>query len=425
MYYEVAVTTLSDGPHTCVAGQGSLCPVFWDEASPELAARRVSARHVAALTRFILHGVYAACASSNSAFAGAAVQEELLGCIRTHIEGEPNAMQSHCLTAVVQGRDLMCIDRGGSNVGDSSCIVSCVLPALRRLDFEQLSCQCLVLTPSQEIAKAVRKLVFQLAACLNILCQEHHFFAGTPACVVEMIQERTLRVDGLRIIILDELDELVMRGLDSAICDVRACTPRVQACSFSRTLSPEVLALTSTFMHDEVRIIMRNSELTLRTVRQYYVAVERSDWKLDTLCDIVETLGNTRFLAICNTRSRALAFDEQMRTRDFRSLCIHADMGTDERQMIIRNFHSGAAEVILSDHLVAHEVNQQQLSAVINVDFPFDPEDFLHRSGRKPRFQRGVAIHFITNQEVAAMREVERYFAVQIEEMPMDIADHL
>merc|ERR1712039_635223 len=115
---------------------------------------------------------------------------------------------------------------------------------------------------------------------------------------------------------------------------------------------------------------------------------------------------------------------DELSKRDFTVSQMHADLTQSEREMVIREFRSGSSRVLISTDILARGIDVQQVSLVINYDLPLSMENYLHRIGRSGRFGRkGVAINFLTSSDVRTMRDIERYYHTQIEEMPMDIAD--
>merc|ERR1712210_410082 len=117
---------------------------------------------------------------------------------------------------------------------------------------------------------------------------------------------------------------------------------------------------------------------------------------------------------------------DQLSKRDFTVSVMHADLGQEERNLVMREFRSGSSRVLISTDLLARGIDVQQVSLVINYDLPTSVENYLHRIGRSGRYGRkGVAINFVTDRDVRALRDIERYYQTQIEEMPMDIANKL
>merc|ERR1711964_887528 len=200
--------------------------------------------------------------------------------------------------------------------------------------------------------------------------------------------------------------------------------PNVQVALFSATMPNDILDLSQKFMRDPIRILVKNDELTLEGIRQFYIAIDKEDWKVDTLCDLYETLTITQAIIYCNTRRKVDLLNEELGKRDFTCSCMHADLDQKERDLIMREFRSGSSRVLISTDLLARGIDVQQVSLVINFDLPASLENYLHRIGRSGRFGRkGVAISFVTNPDVRSMKDIERFYHTQIEEMPMDIAD--
>merc|ERR1711865_742355 len=180
------------------------------------------------------------------------------------------------------------------------------------------------------------------------------------------------------------------------------------------------------FMQEPIRILVKKDELTLEGIRQFYVAIEKEEWKLDTLCDLYETLTITQAIIYCNTRRKVDYLSEELAKRDFTCSCMHADLDQKERDLIMREFRSGSSRILISTDLLARGIDVQQVSLVINFDLPQSLENYIHRIGRSGRFGRkGVAINLVTPDAVRTLKDIERYYSTQIEEMPMDIADLL
>merc|ERR1712083_58321 len=198
----------------------------------------------------------------------------------------------------------------------------------------------------------------------------------------------------------------------------------VQVCLFSATMPLEILSMTKRFMRNPVRILVKKEQLTLEGIKQFYVAVEREDWKLDTLCDLYETLTITQAIIYCNTRRKTEWLCEKMTHRDFTVSAMHGDMEMQDRQLIMREFRSGSSRVLITTDLLARGIDVQQVSLVINYDLPTNRENYIHRIGRSGRFGRkGVAINFVTEEDVRALREIEQFYNTSVEEMPLNVAD--
>jgi len=365
------------------------------------------------------------------------LQEGLLRGIYSYGFERPSAIQQRGIRPVLDGRDT--IGQAQSGTGKTATFT---IGALQRIDYSNRECQALMLAPTRELAQQIQKVVLALGDYLKIKCHAciggtsvrddidrlrdgQHCVVGTPGRVMDMLSKRHLRAENLLVFVLDEADEMLSRGFKDQIYDIFKILPaNVQVCLFSATMAPEILDLTTKFMRDAVRILVKKDELTLEGIRQFYVAIEKEEWKLDTLCDLYETLTITQAIIYCNTRRKVDFLADQMTKRDFTVSTMHAELDQKERDLIMREFRSGSSRVLISTDLLARGIDVQQVSLVINYDLPQNMENYLHRIGRSGRFGRkGVAINFVTNNDVRAMKEIERYYHTQIEEMPMDIAD--
>jgi translation initiation factor 4A len=303
-------------------------------------------------------------------------------------------------------------------------------------------CQALILAPTRELANQSHKVVCSIGDYLNVVAHACiggtkvaddidmlrrgvHIVVGTPGRVFDMIERRALDVRNVKLFVLDEADEMLSRGFTDQIYDVfRKLPENVQVGLFSATMPEEVLEMTGKFMNDPKRILVKRDELTLEGIKQFYVAVEREEWKLDTLCDLYETLTITQAIIYCNARRKVDWLTEQLHSRDFTVSALHGDMDQKERELIMKEFRSGSSRVLITTDLLARGIDVQQVSLVINYDLPKDRENYIHRIGRSGRFGRkGVAINFIVSDDVRVLRDIEQFYNTQIEEMPMNVAD--
>ena len=204
-----------------------------------------------------------------------------------------------------------------------------------------------------------------------------------------------------------------------------------QVVLLSATMPADVLEVTKKFMRDPVRILVKRDELTLEGIKQFYIAVEKEEWKLDTLCDLYETVTITQAVIFCNTRRKVDWLTEKMHSREFtvsamvsvvhflliatrrrsRPSVQHGDMEQKQREVLMKEFRSGSSRVLITTDLLARGIDVQQVSLVINYDLPTNRENYIHRIGRGGRFGRkGVAINFVTTEDVRMLRDIERKF---------------
>merc|ERR1711935_1170624 len=365
------------------------------------------------------------------------LKEDLLRGIYAYGFEKPSTIQQRAILPIVKGLDT--IAQAQSGTGKTATFS---IGTLQRVDLGQRQCQALLLAPTRELANQSHKVVCSIGDYLNVVChgciggtkvsddidilrKGVHIVVGTPGRVFDMIERRALDVRYVKLFILDEADEMLSRGFTDQIYDVfRKLPENVQVGLFSATMPDEVLEMTGKFMNDPKRILVKRDELTLEGIKQFYVAVDKEEWKLDTLCDLYETLTITQAIIYCNARRKVDWLTESLHSRDFTVSALHGDMEQKERELIMREFRSGSSRVLITSDLLARGIDVQQVSLVINYDLPKDRENYIHRIGRSGRFGRkGVAINFVVADDARVMREIETFYNTQIEEMPMNVAD--
>jgi ATP-dependent RNA helicase len=252
-----------------------------------------------------------------------------------------------------------------------------------------------------------------------------HVCSGTPGRVFHMIQDRHFSTKKIKMFVLDEADELLNRGFKDQIYDIyRYLPPGTQVVLVSATLPHEVLEMTHKFMSNPFRVLVKRDELTLEGIKQFFVAVEKEQWKFDTLCDLYDTLTITQAVIFVNTKQKVDWLTEKMRESNFTVCAMHGDMPQKERESIMQQFRAGQARVLISTDLWGRGLDVQQVSLVICYDLPNSRELYIHRIGRSGRFGRkGVAINFVKSDDIRILRDIEQYYSTQIDEMPMNVAD--
>lgn len=302
--------------------------------------------------------------------------------------------------------------------------------------------QALILSPTRELAQQTEKNVLAVGDFMKVKAHACvggrsvgddirklegalHIVSGTPGRVFDMIQRRTLRTRNIKVLVLDEADEMLSKGFKEQIYDVyRYLPPETQVVLVSATLPRDVLEMTTKFMTDPVKILVKRDELTLEGIKQFYVDVEKEEWKFDTLCDLYDTLTITQAVIFCNTRRKVDWLTEKMKSNNFTVSSMHGDMPQKDRDSVMSEFRRGETRVLITTDMWARGIDVQQVSLVINYDIPSNRENYLHRIGRSGRFGRkGVAINFLTEEDERLLRDIERYYSTRIDEMPMNIAD--
>jgi translation initiation factor 4A len=250
---------------------------------------------------------------------------------------------------------------------------------------------------ARELAIQIQKVVVALGDFLQTEChaciggtnvredmrtleQGAHVVVGTPGRVYDMIQRKVLRTNNIKLFVLDEADEMLSRGFKDQIHDVFKTLPNdVQVILLSATMPADVLDVSKYFMREPVKILVKREELTLEGIRQFYVNVEKEEWKLGTLCDLYDTLSIAQAVIFCNTRRKVEFLIEEMIRQNFTVSAMHGEMDQRERDTIMKQFRSGSSRVLITTDLLARGIDVQQVSLVINYDLPNNRENYIHR----------------------------------------------
>jgi ATP-dependent RNA helicase len=365
------------------------------------------------------------------------LREELTRGIYHYGFEKPSAIQQRAIVPIITGRDVIAQAQSGTGKTATFCI-----SILQTIDTSVRETQALVLSPTRELAEQIKKVALALGDYMSVqvhtciggtsvgddirkLEYGQHIVSGTPGRVFDMISRRSLRTRNIKMLVLDEADEMLNKGFKEQIYDVyRYLPPATQVVVVSATLTNDVLAVTKKFMSDPIRILVKRDELTLEGIKQFFVAVEKEEWKFDTLCDLYDTLTITQAVIFCNTRVKVDWLTDKMRKANFTVAAMHGDMPQPEREAIMTSFRNGESRVLITTDIWARGIDVQQVSLVINYDLPNNRELYIHRIGRSGRFGRkGVAINFVKSDDIRILRDIEQFYSTQIDEMPMNVAD--
>jgi len=365
------------------------------------------------------------------------LKEDLLKGIYAYGFEKPPAIQQRAIIPIIQGRDVIAQSQSGTG---KTAVFS--ISILQNLDTTSNEIQALTISPTRELAEQTQKVLLALGDFMNVQCHACiggksigedirrldfgvQVVSGTPGRIFDMIQRKHLRTRNIKMLVIDEADEMLNRGFKEQIYDIyRYLPPSTQVVIVSATLPQEVIDMTSKFMNEPVRILVKRDELTLEGIKQFFVAVEREEWKFDTLCDLYDTLTITQAVIFCNTKKKVDWLATKMRENNFTVSAMHGEMPQKEREAIMEEFRSGGSRVLIATDVWGRGLDVQQVSLVINYDLPNNRELYIHRIGRSGRFGRkGVSINFVKEDDIRILRDIEQYYSTQIDEMPMNVAD--
>jgi translation initiation factor 4A len=264
-----------------------------------------------------------------------------------------------------------------------------------------------------------------LRADIQALQSGIHFVVGTPGRVYDLIRRGELTVDHIKYVILDEadqmLEDLFAEQVRTILNEKFPSTARLAL--FSATMPDHVVELAEQYLSDPVRILLPPDEVTLDGIKQYYVELEREDWKLAVLLDLYQQVTVNQALIYVNKRQKAEWLAKQLTSQGFTLEYIHGDMEVMERKKRMEDFRSGTVRVLISTDLLARGIDVQQVSLVVNYELPLQRENYVHRIGRSGRYgKKGVAINLVTTEEKVAMKEIEAHYSTVMLELPEDVS---
>lgn len=368
------------------------------------------------------------------------LKEELLKGIYAYGFEKPSAIQQRAIVPILSGRDI--IAQAQSGTGKTATFA---ISILQRIDQTLDECQAMVIAPTRELAQQIMEVISALGKTMEVKVQgcfggvnlsqdlrilrngRYHVVVGTPGRIHHMIKDRVLYLNELKLLILDEADEMLSEGFVDQVKNIIIQLPfNVQCVLCSATLPQEVSEVSKKFMKDPIQILVKREELTLEGIKQFFIAIEREEWKYDTLVDLYSSFSVSQTIIYCNTRRKVDWLTRKLKKNDFMVSSIHSELSQHERNEIMKQFRSGETRILITTDLLARGIDVQQVSLVINYDLPMNKENYIHRIGRSGRWGRkGLAIHFITQIDVKMMKELEEFYQTQIEEMPVNISDYL
>jgi translation initiation factor 4A len=365
------------------------------------------------------------------------ISDELLRGIYSYGFEKPSAIQQKAIVKVAEGHDVIAQAQSGS--GKTAAFL---IGSLKNINYDQNVTQKIVLTPTRDLAKQIYDVLKCLANYTDltihtliggtkinddiyILNRGIHYIIGTPGRIYDMIKRKNLNVRNLKSLILDEADEMLSRGFSSQIYDIFQEIPtNVQVCLFSATMPEECIEITNKFMRNPIKILVKKEYVTLEGIKQYYIDVQQDNYKYEILCDLYKTISVSQAIIFCRTKQRVDQLHNELNANNFACTSISSELSTQERESILKDFKHGNSRILIATDLIARGIDIQQVSLVINYDLPRDKENYIHRIGRAGRFGRkGVCINLITRDDVTFVRDLEKFYGIQIEELPANIEE--
>ncbi len=363
--------------------------------------------------------------------------DELIRGIYSYGFETPSKIQQVAIVPMSKHTDILAQSQSGTGKTGAFTI-----GALSVLDPTIKAPQFLVICPTRELSQQTERVAGslghyqelkvlsatggnQLRSDISALKAGAQFIVGTPGRIFDLIRRGDLNVDNIKYVILDEadqmLEDLFAEQIKAILDNKFPSTTRLAL--FSATMPQNVLEIAENYLNNPVRILLPPDEVTLDGIKQFYVSLDREDWKLPALLDLYQQVAVNQALIYVNKRQKAEWLAKQLAAQGFTLEFIHGEMEVSERKKRMEDFRSGAVRVLISTDLLARGIDVQQVSMVINFELPVQRENYIHRIGRSGRYgKKGVAINLVYGDELKAMKEIEKHYSTVISELPEDLS---
>tara|TARA_B000000609_G_C24179060_1_gene356417 strand:- start:1041 stop:2246 length:1206 start_codon:yes stop_codon:yes gene_type:complete len=353
----------------------------------------------------------------------------------------PSAIQKKSILTFMDGKDLIAQAQSGTGKTGSFAI-----GVLQNIDTTKNYTQAMILSPTRELSKQIYEVITNLGRFMKELRiqsliggtdldedinklknETPHVIIGCPGRTHDMLRRRVLNNNTIKLIVLDEADEVLSQGFKEQIYNIfQYLNKDIQICLYSATVPNEILNLTNKFMREPIKILVKAQMLTLEGISQYYIALDNDHSKYATLKDIYSKIAVSQCIIYCNSVKRVKDLTDAMISDSFPVVCIHSNMDKADRAKAYAGFKRGNHRVLISSNVTARGIDIQQVRTVINFDIPKCVNIYLHRIGRSGRWGRkGIGINFVTRRDIKNMKLIEEHYSTQIKELPEDFGTEI
>jgi superfamily II DNA/RNA helicase len=346
----------------------------------------------------------------------------------------PSPIQKKAIAPMFDRKDV--IAQAQSGTGKTGCFA---VAALQVIDATKAVPQVLILAPTRELAMQTQQVINNIGNQIKNMRTQlliggtsteedirkltdnpPHIIIGCPGRVHDMMRRKRLPTKELKLIVIDEADEMLSSGFKEQVYNIFQYMPNeIQVGLFSATMPVELNSLTEKFMRNPIKILVKAEQLTLEGIEQFYIALDSDDQKYDALKDLYGIISMSQCIIYCNSVKRVSDLYDAMTADNFPVCQIHSNMDKEDRVASYEAFRSGSQRVLISSNVTARGIDIQQVSTVVNFDVPKCVHTYLHRIGRSGRWGRkGIGINFVTRRDARNIKDVENHYQTQIKELP-------
>jgi len=333
-------------------------------------------------------------------------------------------VQEQGIPILLNGEDLLAQAQTGTGK-----TATFALPILSRLHHDVRAPQALILVPTRElaiqVAEAFQSYAKQMKGFsvtpiyggqdfntqLRSLKRGSQVIVGTPGRLMDHMRRKTLPLDALQTIVLDEADEMLKMGFAEDVEWILGqLTAPHQTALFSATLSPSIQKIAQRYLKDAKKIHIKSQTNTVEAIEQCYVTVSNRNQKLDVLTRLLEIEENQAVIIFTRTKTESTELAERLQARGHSAAALNGDMSQNAREKTINRLRKGDLDILIATDVAARGIDVERVSHVINYDIPYDVDAYVHRIGRTGRAGRtGKAILFVTPREMRLFKDIEHH----------------
>lgn len=343
---------------------------------------------------------------------------------------ETTPIQAETIPLSLQNKDV--IGQAQTGTGKTAAFG---IPLIEKVDVKNEAIQGLVVAPTRELAIQVSEELYKIGAVKRVrvlpiyggqdierqiraLKKRPHIIVGTPGRIIDHINRKTLRLENVHTVVLDEADEMLNMGF---IDDIEAILSNVpekrQTLLFSATMPEPIRRIAERFMNEPHMVKVKAREMTVPNIQQYYLEVQEKK-KFDILTRLLDIQAPELAIVFGRTKRRVNELAEALNLRGYAAEGIHGDLSQAKRLSVLRKFKEGSIEILVATDVAARGLDISGVTHVYNFDIPQDPESYVHRIGRTGRAGKtGVAMTFVTPREIGQLHNIERTTKRKMERM--------
>ncbi len=341
---------------------------------------------------------------------------------------EATPIQAKAIPVILDGKDIV----GQAQTGTGK-TAAYGIPMLNSIDPKDKTVQAIVLCPTRELAIQVAEEVRNLGKYMSSikilpvyggqeivkqiksLKQGVQVVIGTPGRVMDHMRRKTIKFNNLKMVVLDEADEMLNMGFREDMETILADTPATrQTVLLSATMPRPIVDIAKTYQKNAEHIKVVRKELTVENIEQYYYEVKKKN-KNEILCRLIDIYNPKLSVVFCNTKRNVDELVDTLKVRGYFAEGLHGDLKQAQRDKVMNNFRKGTTEILVATDVAARGIDVDDVDIVFNYDLPQDEEYYVHRIGRTGRAGKtGMALSFVVGKEVYKLKDIQRYCKTKI-----------